>query len=79
MKGKELFAVYAVIGIMMQFAFQSIFNIGVSLNLFPTKGMTLPLISYGGSSILSASIGAGVCLSLSKVSSKKRSARNINI
>lgn len=65
-RNNNLFIIYAVSGIMMYFALQSIFNIGVTLNLFPTKGMTLPFISYGGSSILSYAVGMGIVLALTK-------------
>jgi cell division protein FtsW len=65
-KNNDLFLIYSVSGIMMYFALQSIFNIGVTLNLFPTKGMTLPFISYGGSSIFSYAIGIGMVLALTK-------------
>ena len=62
----DLFSVMAVLGLIMQIGFQSIVNIGVSLHLLPTKGMTLPFISYGGSSILSVSIAMGMILSLTR-------------
>lgn len=63
---ERLFVVYTVAGIAMLFGFQAIINIGVSLSLLPTKGMTLPFISYGGSSFMSISLSAGVLLSLTK-------------
>lgn len=63
---KDFFKITVVSAIISQVAFQSIINMGVSLNLFPTKGMTLPMISYGGSAILSVAINMGVLLSLSK-------------
>lgn len=62
----DLFSILAVSGLLMQIGFQSIVNIGVTLHLLPTKGMTLPFISYGGSSILSASIMMGMILALTK-------------
>ena len=65
---KDLFIIYTIAGIMMYFGIQSIFNIGVTLHLFPTKGMTLPFISYGGSSALSFAIAIGIYLSLTKKS-----------
>lgn len=61
------FSIFAGFGVLMHFSLQFIFNIGVTLNLFPTKGMTLPFISYGGSSILAFSIAAGIFLNVSKV------------
>lgn len=62
----DLFSIIAVSGLIMQLGFQSVVNIGVSLHLLPTKGMTLPFISYGGSSILSVSITMGMVLSLTR-------------
>ena len=46
--------------------FQAMIHIGVNIRLFPTTGMTLPFLSYGGSSILSVSILSGVILNLTK-------------
>ena len=51
---------------MVQFTMQVIVNIGVSLGLFPTKGMTLPFISYGGSSMLATGIAFGLILAFTK-------------
>ena len=45
---------------------QALIHIGVNIRLFPTTGMTLPYISYGGSSIISTSILSGIILSLTK-------------
>jgi len=45
---------------------QTMIHIGVNIRLFPTTGMTLPFISYGGSSIISISILSGVILNLTK-------------
>ena len=52
MKSKDWFATYSCIGIAMLLAMQSFINIGVTSGLLPTKGLTLPFISYGGSSLL---------------------------
>ncbi len=62
----DLFAMLAVAGLLMQLGFQAIVNIGVTLHLLPTKGMTLPLMSYGGSSILSVSLTIGAILALTR-------------
>jgi len=56
----------SVFGFMMIIAMQVIVNIGVSINMFPSKGMVLPLISYGGSSILSTCISFGILLAFTK-------------
>ena len=60
------FVYLALCGLMTQFAMQVIVNIGVSLSLLPTKGMTLPFISYGGSSMISMSICFGLILAFTK-------------
>jgi len=62
----DKFIQIASIGIISQFGLQAVINIGVTLNLLPTKGMTLPFISYGGSSTLAISIGIGMLLALTK-------------
>lgn len=65
-KEEDIFVILASSGILIQFGIQSIINMGVTLNLLPTKGMTLPFISYGGSSMISVSIAVGMLLSLTK-------------
>ncbi|WP_165379489.1 FtsW/RodA/SpoVE family cell cycle protein [Rickettsiales endosymbiont of Peranema trichophorum] len=65
-KETDLFHIYSVTGLLSCFAFQALFNIGVTLHIFPTKGMTLPFISYGGSSVLSFAITIGFYLSLTR-------------
>jgi len=62
----DLFLIYAVSGLLVQFGVQSMINMGVALNLLPTKGMTLPFISYGGSSMISISISIGMLLALTR-------------
>jgi len=66
MDESDLFFVYAVSGLLMQFGLQAIINMGVALNLLPTKGMTLPFISYGGSSMLSIAVAMGMMIALTK-------------
>ena len=56
----------AVAGLLIQVGLQAIINMASTLNLMPTKGMTLPLISYGGSSILALAIGLGSVLALTR-------------
>jgi len=60
------FNILAISGILMQIGLQSVFNMGVTLHLFPTKGMTLPLISYGGSSAIAIAIALGMMLAFSR-------------
>ncbi|MDZ5760972.1 Lipid II flippase FtsW [Lyticum sinuosum] len=61
---KDDFSLISIVGIVTYIAFQSIFNIGVTLNILPTKGMTLPFISYGGSALIASSCGIGIILNL---------------
>ncbi len=49
-----------------QFGLQAVINMGVNLSLLPTKGMTLPFISYGGSSMLALGLGMGMLLALTR-------------
>ncbi|NVJ97390.1 MAG: putative lipid II flippase FtsW [Alphaproteobacteria bacterium] len=60
------FRLLAAAGLIMQFGLQTLINVGVNLALLPSKGMTLPFISYGGSSMLALAIGMGMMLALTK-------------
>ncbi len=62
----NLFVLLAAGGLLIQFAMQALINMGSSLHLMPTKGMTLPFISYGGSSLLALGIGMGMVLALTR-------------
>ena len=63
---KNMVRYLALCGLAAQFTIQIIVNVGVSLSVLPTKGMTLPLISYGGSSMIASSICFGFILALTK-------------
>lgn len=63
---KDSFAQYAAFGITCWIVLQAFINIGVNLNIVPLTGITLPFISYGGSSLLSLCLGLGVLLSISR-------------
>ena len=69
MNSSDLFKFSATFGILFQMLIQILINISTSLNLIPTKGMTLPFISYGGSSFLASSISIGVILAITKKNS----------
>ena len=60
-------------GLIILFGIQTIINMAVNLNLMPPKGMTLPFISYGGSSLLSLALTMGMILSLTRHSSGQKS------
>jgi len=66
LKETDLFIFLAVAGLLMQFGLQAFINLGVNLAVLPSKGMTLPFISYGGSSMLALSIGMGMVLALTR-------------
>ena len=66
------FTRFAVAGLVLQLGTQSMNNIGVNLELLPAKGMTLPLISYGGSSMIAICVTAGFILALTRHRPEKR-------
>ena len=66
LKMKDPFLIIAIVGLTCSFGLQSLINIFSSLSIIPTKGMTLPFISYGGSSMISSSILFGLLLSFTK-------------
>jgi cell division protein FtsW len=66
------FTRFAVAGLVLQIGIQSMINIGVNLQLLPAKGMTLPLISYGGSSMVAICVTAGFILALTRHRPEKR-------
>jgi len=63
---EDLFTVLAGTGLAAQFGGQAFINMLVNLQLFPSKGMTLPLISYGGSSTLALCLGIGLLLAITR-------------
>jgi cell division protein FtsW len=56
----------ATAGLITDFGLQAVINMASSLHLMPTKGMTLPFISYGGSSLLALALAMGMLLALSR-------------
>jgi len=66
MTENNLFVLLAAAGLTTQFGLQAVINIGVNLHLLPTKGMTLPFISYGGSSLLALAFSMGMLLALTR-------------
>ncbi|GAA4500230.1 cell division protein FtsW [Pseudaeromonas paramecii] len=62
LKQGKLFAGYLASGIGIWFSFQTVVNVGAAAGMLPTKGLTLPLVSYGGSSLIAMGIGVAVLL-----------------
>ena len=63
---EDMFVVLAASGLVGQFGLQALINMAVNVHLAPSKGMTLPFISYGGSSMVALSIGVGLLLALTR-------------
>lgn len=66
LKEDDLFTTLAAAGLTAQLGGQAFINILVNLQLFPSKGMTLPLISYGGSSTIALCLGVGLLLAITR-------------
>ncbi|MBU1238352.1 putative lipid II flippase FtsW [Myxococcota bacterium] len=63
---KNLFRFYVCIGITLTIILQAMINLSVVMNLIPSKGITLPFVSYGGSSILLSFLALGILLSMDR-------------
>ena len=66
------YSAYVAFGISCLFGIQALINLMVAMTIAPTKGLTLPFISYGGSSLLVSAASMGILLSISRHSSKVR-------
>ena len=64
----DLFTILAVSGLATQFGVQAAIHMASSVDMIPTKGMTLPLISYGGSSLMASGLTLGLILALTRKS-----------
>ena len=65
-KNEDPFCRFASAGLLLLFGIQSAVNLSVNLHLMPAKGMTLPFISYGGSSLLSLSLAMGFLVAVTR-------------
>jgi cell division protein FtsW len=63
---RDLYVVLAATGLAAGFGLQAFVNLASTLHLIPTKGMTLPFVSYGGSSALAVGLGVGLLLALTR-------------
>jgi cell division protein FtsW len=65
-RNEDPFCRFATAGLVMLFGLQSLINMAVNVHLMPAKGMTLPFVSYGGSSLISLSLGMGFLLAVTR-------------
>jgi len=73
LREEDTFTRLAVAGLAFLFGFQAAIAMAVSLSLIPAKGMTLPFVSYGGSSLISLAFGIGILLALTRKRSRTES------
>jgi cell division protein FtsW len=65
-RSEDTFCRLAATGLIFMFGLQACINMMVNVHLMPAKGMTLPFISYGGSSLLSLALGMGFLIALTR-------------
>jgi cell division protein FtsW len=66
LRAKDDYGSYIAFGISTMFGVQALVNLSVALAVLPTKGLTLPFVSYGGSSLLVNAVAAGILLNISR-------------
>ena len=66
MRRTDVFGRLVAFGITAWIGFQALINIGVAVGTLPTKGITLPFVSYGGSSLLMSLAGVGVLIAIAR-------------
>jgi len=75
LQAEDEYGQYIAIGISVLFGAQALNNLAVAMSIFPTKGLTLPFVSYGGSSLLVCAAAMGILLSISRRSEQSRNTR----
>jgi cell division protein FtsW len=73
LRAPDTFGAFLALGLTTMMAVQALFNISVALGLLPTKGIPLPFLSFGGSSLLINLLGMGILLNVSQQSSSAAS------
>jgi cell division protein FtsW len=69
---EDRFGAYLALGITLMISLQALINMGVVLGLLPTKGLALPFVSYGGTSLMANFTGVGILLHLSAHAERRR-------
>lgn len=72
---ENLFSILCVVGILAMISLQAMIHMGSALGVLPAKGMTLPFLSYGGSSLLSVSLSMGIVLALTRTEPRQAIAK----
>jgi cell division protein FtsW len=79
MDSPDIFPLLATAGLLVMFGVQALIHMGSSVNLLPAKGMTLPFISYGGSSLLAMAFAMGMVLALTRRQARSSVIRNMPV
>jgi cell division protein FtsW len=66
LRARDDFGTYMAFGLSTMFGVQALVNLSVALAILPTKGLTLPFVSYGGSSLIVNALAAGLLLNISR-------------
>ncbi len=74
-RARDEFGMYIASGLTMLFGVQALINLGVAMGLLPTKGLNLPFISYGGSSLVISFFAVGILLNISKAKAPRESGK----
>ncbi|HVY27920.1 MAG TPA: putative lipid II flippase FtsW [Polyangiaceae bacterium] len=75
LEAEDEYGQYIAIGISVLFGAQALINIAVAMSIFPTKGLTMPFVSFGGSSLLVCAAAMGILLSISRRSESSSNVR----
>src|SRR2546426_11735667 len=66
LEADDPFARHVALGVSLLIGFHTLINVGVITGLLPTKGLTLPFLSYGGSSLVVSMVGAGLLMAVAR-------------